>query len=55
MKPKSHERKILRRCNANTPLIKSLNVRIAIMEASQNVGLSVSHEKHAIIYEKFAF
>jgi hypothetical protein len=44
MKPQSYERKILRRCNANTPLIKNLNARIANMEASQNVGLCVTLE-----------
>jgi len=34
MKPQSYERKILKCCNANTPLIKNLDARIAIMECA---------------------
>jgi hypothetical protein len=44
MKPQSYERKILRRHNANTPVIKNLNARVANMEASQNVCLCVTLE-----------
>lgn len=43
MKPESYELKILRR-NANAPLIKNLNARIAIMETYKNVDLCVTLE-----------
>ena len=44
MKPQSYELQILRRRNVSTPLIKSLNARIEIMEASQKVVLCVTLE-----------
>ena len=44
MKAESCERKILRRCNANAPLIKNLNAGIAIMGTSENMGLCVTLE-----------
>jgi hypothetical protein len=45
----------LRRCNANMPLIKNLNARVATMEASQNVGVCVTLETSYYLCEIYIF
>jgi len=50
MKRESYERKILRRCNANTPLMHVLQLWKHI-----RMSVCVSHYKHFIIYVKFPF